>query len=146
MAGDEGVCLAAEPKIWYVLGSIKSGVRRAYDVARVRKEPQAVCFVPLVKRVIDPVDKLWVVGYYLTIRGYDYSYLTNKAADKSGSGLGNMMIYRVCDVKPPGWLAKAGGSRGLEEAKLLSDLQALGWDKTYKWMEFDSLLPDRVVY
>lgn len=128
-----GVVLAPETVVWYVLGSVAAAVRRAYALARENREPQVIAFCPRIKTVRGPSGRgLVVEEHYLTIRGFGYGFLDSVRA--KDSGLGSIMIYRVCDVQPPGYLAKKGGVRGPEEMLMLGRLLPL-YPKRYVWRE-----------
>jgi hypothetical protein len=139
-----GEKLTPSPVVWYLLGSLKAAVRRAYEIAREQREEQVIAFVPWVARVPrkGETDKYGDKVYsfpFLAIRGFAFSELEKGPQAASGLGYGNLMVYRVCAVKEPGFLAKQAGVRGIEEDRLLGELVSVGWKKTYKWISFDEL-------
>lgn len=146
-----GIPVVDEPVVWYLVGSLNQAVRATYALARTQKEPYAICFMPRRKVIPAAVMRSAIDAYFntLVIRSYSFKELVHgptddRTIDKIGTGLGRLMIYRVCAVRPVGWLATQGGARGMEEDLMLGQLAQAGWLTKYKWISFDELDPRRL--
>ena len=142
-----GIPLCDEPTVWFLVGSLKAAVRQGYELARVSAHPHVIMFMPKTRKLPVPPEVREIPDEYylfktLHIRGFRFDQV-DEGPNSLGVGYGNLMVYRVCLPRPPGWLATQAGIRGIEEEQLLTQLVIAGWKTTYQWIALSDLSPRR---